>query len=448
MMFESISITPTSKRHHLPFNMTINNNNNKTKNNMKNDAKNNNYNGNRLVQIVTIACIASVLIQLFGVLATLTFSDHSITTIQYGNENEFTGRHLSVPELSSFENDTPKEQQESSILLLTPIIDKENDIIIKQPSTTVLVPSTSSKLRILVGILSADFYNDSVYRKRHRELFKLWNDPRVCSLPDFKQRTVVERDVCEFIYTFVIGAGNETTPTELLDDSRPMEVERPIKGITKDLNKDDVTLLNIKENMNEGKSQTWIKYASEIAEQYNIDYVAKCDADTIFHLHEFFHFAYKNMPPSPYNKGMFIGALRDKAYWPRHTTDEERVRYESYFGKYFEGVHLYIAGQIYIMSIDVAKFIGKEALDNKCSYCEGHEDHDISTMAFYNPEPIKLVCIGRHQRFWEHPVKGEPRWKRIWARETARMSGIPFEDKLFTKNSTIDIVLGTTSETQ
>jgi len=148
------------------------------------------------------------------------------------------------------------------------------------------------------------------------------------------------------------------------------------------------------------------------------------------------------MPPAPYNKHVYIGALRDKAYWPKHATEEERIRFESYFGNNFEGVHLYVAGQIYIMSTDLAKFVGQEAKTNKCSYCEGHEDHDISAMAFHSPDPVKLVVVGRNQRFWEHPVKGEPRWRRIWARETARMQGVPFEGRTFNTNSSFAAIVG------
>lgn len=298
----------------------------------------------------------------------------------------------------------------------------------------------NGRLRVLVGILSADFFNDQVYRKRHRNLFELWNDERVCSLPEFKKKPVAERYVCELIYTFVIGANPDASP-ELVDGSRPMEVQRPVIGVSKDLNEPDMTLLNIRENMNEGKSQTWMHYGAQIATQYDLDYVAKCDADSIFHLHEFFHFAYKNMPPAPYNSHMYIGALRDKAYWPKHATEKERVRYESYFGTNYDGVHLYVAGQMYMLSTDLAAFVGREALEHKCSYCEGHEDHDISAMAFHSTEPVKLVVVGRSHRFWEHPVKGEPRWKRIWAREQARMAGLPFEGKLFTTSSSFADVL-------
>jgi hypothetical protein len=172
-----------------------------------------------------------------------------------------------------------------------------------------------------------------------------------------------------------------------------------------------------------------------------LDYVTKCDTDTLLHLHEFFKWAYVHLPPAPYNKHVYVGALRDKASWPRHAPEPENARFESFFAKNYEGVHLYVAGQLYIMSTDLAKFVGQEALTNKCSYCEGHEDHDISAMAFHSPNPIKLMVIGRSHRFWEHPVKGEPRWRRIWARETARMAGLPFEGKMFNKNSTLAAVI-------
>lgn len=106
-------------------------------------------------------------------------------------------------------------------------------------------PKHSRRLRVLFGILTADFKSDEAYRKRHRTLFKLWNDKRVCSLPDFKSMPLEDRYECEIIYTFVIAA-NPEAPTELVDESRPFEIERPYQGTSRDLNEPDVTLLNIK----------------------------------------------------------------------------------------------------------------------------------------------------------------------------------------------------------
>lgn len=86
------------------------------------------------------------------------------------------------------------------------------------------------------------------------------------------------------------------------------------------------------------------------------------------------------------------------------------------------------------MSLDLCKFVSAEAPYSKIriekgGYIEGHEDHDVSGMVFHSPTPIHMITIGKSQRFWEHPVKGQPRWERIKKRETARMKGALFEGK-------------------
>jgi hypothetical protein len=83
------------------------------------------------------------------------------------------------------------------------------------------------------------------------------------------------------------------------------------------------------------------------------------------------------------------------------------------------------------MSHDLAAAVAKEA-PNSSSYVEGFEDHDISAMAFHTDIPVHMIVIAKRQRFWEHPVKGKTRWRRIWNRESARMQGIPFEGELLT----------------
>ena len=94
--------------------------------------------------------------------------------------------------------------------------------------------------------------------------------------------------------------------------------------------------------MNEGKSQTWFKYAHQIMEEYpdDIFYTMKLDADSILHLHEFFHFAYQHLPPPPYSDNAYVGSLRDKAYWPKkgNYTVSEMADKEGYFGTEFEVV--------------------------------------------------------------------------------------------------------------
>ena len=72
--------------------------------------------------------------------------------------------------------------------------------------------------RTLIGIISSDSKNDCTYRKRHREIFQIWNDTRVCSLNEI-------HDTCQVIYTFIVGAGSQDSPTQLVNDSFPLLVE-------------------------------------------------------------------------------------------------------------------------------------------------------------------------------------------------------------------------------
>lgn len=114
---------------------------------------------------------------------------------------------------------------------------------------------------------------------------------------------------------------------QLLDDSiRPLEVTaRPIlNAIGQDVNHPDTILLNILENMDDGKSPTWFYYASQLAKQYDIDYIAKCDTDSIFSLHDFLHFAYFNMPPAPYNSMMLFCIPWNKDHWQLHAYPEAK----------------------------------------------------------------------------------------------------------------------------
>jgi hypothetical protein len=77
------------------------------------------------------------------------------------------------------------------------------------------------------------------------------------------------------------------------------------------------------------------------------------------------------------------------------------------------------------MSRDLADTVAKEAAQDTQAYREGHEDHDVSAMAFHSPKPIKLIIIALKQRFWQHRVKlklGGMKFNRIWESEIARMT--------------------------
>lgn len=183
--------------------------------------------GGRMNQIFILTCVASFFLQLFGSIVSWSSSSgygslleaHSMLKTRGGRQ--LTDAEIAVPEIETSEDHKLPERLAFG------------------------APRHNGRLRVLLGILTADFFNDQAYRKRHRNLFKLWNDPRVCSLPDFKELPINERYRCEIIYTFVMG-GNPEAPPELVDDSRPMFVTKPIKGNSPDLNDPDVTLVSAK----------------------------------------------------------------------------------------------------------------------------------------------------------------------------------------------------------
>lgn len=119
-----------------------------------------------------------------------------------------------------------------------------------------LLPSQATKRtvpRMLIGIVSnANNHVGKVLRNRHRQLFGLWNDTRLCPYEDF---LTSQNPNCQILYTFVLGAFNSTSDVSpiLVDDSRPIQLDSiPIMPRYNDVIQNDVTILNIRENMNEG----------------------------------------------------------------------------------------------------------------------------------------------------------------------------------------------------
>lgn len=311
--------------------------------------------------------------------------------------------------------------------------------------------STTIKPRMLIGIIgNANNHMGKIYRWRHRQLFELWNDTRLCTLHDF-QKVPLMMEECEIVYTFVVGAHNASSgvPPYLLDDSRPLVLDSiPLMPRYKDVNNTDVTILNIQENMNEGKTPTFFYWASQTAKQFNIQYVVKCDSDALLRLSALLMFLHRELPWNPSTattettdtyssqkrtqpqiqpiRSTLMGSFRHKALWNK-SADETFWRIE-----YHHGMHLYLAGQLYLMSVDVADILVQEAsrrIQNQnrtsssyCYYCEGHEDHDATSMIqVATPQTaIRWLSMPKHYRFWEHPVKGDYWWKRIWKREVKK----------------------------
>lgn len=71
-------------------------------------------------------------------------------------------------------------------------------------------------------------------------------------------------------------------------------------------------------------------------------------------------------------------------------------RLESYWGNEYEGVHLYMSGEVLILSSDLLHCVVSEVPYSKTriapgGYIEGNDDgHDISGMVFHCPTPVHL----------------------------------------------------------
>jgi hypothetical protein len=106
---------------------------------------------------------------------------------------------------------------------------------------------------------------------------------------------------------------------------------------------------------------------------------------------------------------------------------------EEYFiKKYGQDLHLYVEGQIYIMSPKSPRRVpeGETLLmlwaKRLVLSTRNRKDHDVSAMAFHSPKPIKLIIIAHDQKFWQHRVKLKlgPSFRRTWDSEIARMTNL------------------------
>jgi hypothetical protein len=149
-------------------------------------------------------------------------------------------------------------------------------------------PLTKKRPRFLWGIMttlegSKEKSRRDIIRRTYLGYYK--NYPhladRICSLSEAKAK-----ESCQLIYTFVVGA-NSNGPTNLVDhknsshaltlDESEVVTQFPAFSNSSDASHNiekDMTFLNIKENMEEGKTPTWFLFANTLVEDYEIDYIA------------------------------------------------------------------------------------------------------------------------------------------------------------------------------
>ena len=286
--------------------------------------------------------------------------------------------------------------------------------------------------RLLVGVFST-IYDHKIYRTNYRDLAKLSNGI-MCSLNDF-QSTSVDSDACRIIYTFVV-AGRDKGPTKFLERNKNVAIPRPtLQGPLPPEFSDfeaqnDFTVLNIKENMEDGKSETWLNYASQVVEEIGgIDYIAKTDGDTMLYIDKFVRYLDAFLPPFPFNSNFMMGKAARKYLWKYKEKKGaiQSLKHHSDGGSELGRLQLYFQGQFYGMSPNVAAEIVQEAqFERVKAYRNGYEDADISTMAANLPHSLNYLFIKSPDLFWEHPVKlnslGQQGFEKVWKDEFARLA--------------------------
>jgi hypothetical protein len=217
------------------------------------------------------------------------------------------------------------------------------------------------------------------YLSFYRDLYSQDQPNRICSLEQVKHNRALLRE-CQLIYLFFVG-GNPDGPSELVapNASFPMTV----KG---SLNEDDLVYLNIRENLEDGKSQTFFKYASILSKEIPFDYIGKIDSDTLLFVPEFLNFAALNLPQRPDNRLVYGGNTHLKTACDKDEIDSTHPCPFKLVGDHYFG------GAFYWMSPDLAEFITSDAVPrDKLSI--RHEDADIGNFVFSYPLVHKSSSI-------------------------------------------------------
>lgn len=143
------------------------------------------------------------------------------------------------------------------------------------------------------------------------------------------------------LFTLSFSAQKEPdAPTEIIGGGTQIEITEPPANLLDESKEGDLVLLNIRENMNQGKSFTWLYYASNyLSGHLGIDYIGKMDTDTLISMKSYFQFHEKFLFPTPMNANTLVGHFLDKKIiWRVNKLERE----ETYFRTRWESIHVSI----------------------------------------------------------------------------------------------------------
>lgn len=246
---------------------------------------------------------------------------------------------------------------------------------------------------MLLGIFSTTGDKYNARREYIRETYLATGDDRICKLEEFKRQATQKLNDrrCKIPYTFVIGGGASDRPKDH-DDNEPLTLETDQDGHADE--EGDCTYLNVQENMEDGKSTTYMKFGAGLHVEYGIDYVAKIDDDTVLAIQLLLQFIEDDLPPTPFNRRIYGGTG-----WASYAHN-----------------HIYAAGQFYFMSSDLADYVSNQlTTEDRLEMMHGRhtEDADMGTFIFSHPRPIKFMNLSSF-RFWHHPKKSKTEFLAGW----------------------------------
>lgn len=276
--------------------------------------------------------------------------------------------------------------------------DKSEETLIRAAHNNT-IPTFHGLPRFLMGIFTTNTSDlEATRRKVIRETYlqsfaKSEFPHRICSLQQLLKKEVQQSE-CQFAYTFVMGA-NETAQYTL-----PMST--PLEQITVPGSEPDAVYLNIRENMEDGKTETyfhWVELLSK--EKLYFDYVGKMDTDTLLYTDTFFAET-QHWPTFPNNARVYAGqlAIKGDGIIPIGPLPLNGINY--------------MYGRIYMMSPDLARFVSSDQCDRKRW---GTQSEDISMGNYVHSHPLP-IHLKRLSKFCiVHPIKEPEAFRNTWFKQ-------------------------------
>lgn len=291
------------------------------------------------------------------------------------------------------------------------------------PEILPTIPQGSrTKPRFLFGIFSTLREHDSVRRNVIRRTYLASDPNRICSIQELPRKPR-----CQIVYTFVVGA-NATGVTDMVDQ-QPSNLTVDVReghvvneGSPVVSYEEDVTYLNLQENMEYGKSPSWFLYANSIVNELGADFIAKVDSDTLVFPNRFLDEFASLLPTKerPSNDTGFSMATRAelRVYGgiPNDSIGCGGLR-RPHCAKM--GGKTYMQGQLHFLSVDLSRYVTSIPRDLRHELFVPIEDLCTAKYVHSHPKPVLEAVVSPQQNLWEHgkhikdPSSYERRWNQV-----------------------------------